>query len=108
MLLLYTIQNLNHDFKSTFMIKNYSLVISGRVQGVFYRNFAQTKAQELGIKGYVMNMPDGSVFIEAEGEEAILEELIKHCKIGPPKADVTGVKKQLGVIIGYNDFIIKR
>ena len=94
--------------KSTFMIKNYSLVISGRVQGVFYRNFTQAKALELGLKGYVMNMPDGTVYIEAEGEEALLEELIKNCKIGPPKANVTGVKKQLGVIRGYTDFIIKR
>ncbi len=90
------------------MIKNYSLVISGRVQGVFYRNFTLNKAVELGLKGYVINMPDGIVFVEAEGEEALLEELIRHCHIGPPKANVTGVKKQLGVLVGYKEFIIKR
>ena len=90
------------------MIKNYSLIIQGKVQGVFYRNFAQTKAKEIGLNGYAMNKPDGTVYIEVEGEETLLEEFIKHCAIGPAKAKVTGIEKQLGVIIGYTDFIIKR
>jgi acylphosphatase len=52
------------------MKKHFNIRISGRVQGVFFRASTKAKAEELGISGFVQNEPDGSVYIEAEGEEA--------------------------------------
>jgi len=50
------------------MKKHVNITVKGRVQGVGFRYSAMEAAEELGIKGFVRNMPDGSVYIEAEGE----------------------------------------
>jgi len=71
------------------------VVIYGRVQGIFFRNFTLRQASKLGLTGYVRNLHDGrTVEVQAEGEKAKLEELINNLKTGPPgakveKADVT-------------------
>ena len=49
-------------------MQHLNIFISGRVQGVFYRDTMRQKARELGVTGFVMNKPDGSVYAEAEGE----------------------------------------
>jgi len=67
------------------------LIVRGRVQGVGFRWFAQRAASKLGVTGYVKNLPDGSVEIEAEGERGRLEELIQQVKLGPTFAHVTDV-----------------
>jgi acylphosphatase len=66
--------------------------VSGRVQGVFYRSNTQRKAEELGLNGWVRNLPDGRVEVVAEGEEELLEKLIDWCRIGPPAAKVERVE----------------
>jgi acylphosphatase len=71
------------------MPTHYTIVISGKVQGVFYRASAKQKAEELGIKGFAQNLPNGNVLIEAEGEESQLKELISWCRQGPPNAHVS-------------------
>jgi acylphosphatase len=70
------------------MIRTVNILISGRVQGVYFRRFTKNKAQELGIKGTVKNMPDGRVEIVAQAEADILESFIQWCHKGPITARV--------------------
>ncbi len=73
------------------MIRQVHLNISGFVQGVLFRASAQHAAQKLQLSGCVRNLPDGSVEIIAEGEEAFLNRLIGWCQQGPPGAKVDNV-----------------
>lgn len=68
-----------------------NLIVTGRVQGVFYRASALEQAQSLGLTGWVMNLADSSVEIVAEGPRYALEELTAWCKHGPPEAMVQDV-----------------
>ncbi len=74
------------------MPKAIIIVISGKVQGVFYRANAKRKAEELGLTGRVKNTPDGKVEILAEGDEKGLKELIKWCYNGFEGAKVEKVE----------------
>ncbi len=58
-------------------------IITGRVQGVNFRNFAQAIAKDLGITGFVANLPDGSVEILAQGSYGILKVFKNHLIVGP-------------------------
>src|SRR4028118_1740578 len=60
--------------------------VSGRVQGVFFRDSTREKAQELGLSGYVKNMPDGDVAALFEGPTEGVEEMIRWCGQGAPHA----------------------
>jgi len=68
------------------------LSISGRVQGVFYRAWAQRQATELGIAGWVRNCPDGHVEAHVEGESAAVEKMIERLRAGPPAAAVDDMR----------------
>jgi acylphosphatase len=68
------------------------LRIYGRVQGVFFRSTMREVALELGVNGWVRNMPDGSVEAVVEGEREKVEELIKWAHRGPPLAKVERVE----------------
>lgn len=68
------------------------LQIYGRVQGVFYRQSTRAKAQELGLFGWVRNLPDGTVEAEAFGDENVVNEFVAWCKVGPPHANVEKVE----------------
>lgn len=74
------------------MTRRVHMLISGRVQGVFFRANAQEVAQRLGLAGYVRNLPDGRVEVVAEGEEEALRRLIEWCHQGPPLARVERVE----------------
>lgn len=67
------------------------LVIKGLVQGVWYRAYTERTARALGIRGWVRNMPDGSVEAVMEGERAALDLAILECKKGPPSSRVEKV-----------------
>jgi acylphosphatase len=67
-------------------------LISGRVQGVFYRSSAQQYARQLGLRGWVRNRRDGRVELLASGSEEKLDELEKWLEIGPEYAKVTNIK----------------
>ena len=69
-------------------VKRAHLYISGLVQGVFYRANMQRKAEELGLSGWVRNLPDGRVEAVAEGDEEALKKLIDWAWRGPPAARV--------------------
>ncbi|WP_017731249.1 acylphosphatase [Nafulsella turpanensis] len=69
----------------------YRIKVKGKVQGVFYRASTQAMAKELGLNGWVANEEDGSVLIEAEGEELKLDKLLEWCRQGPGAAIVNEV-----------------
>lgn len=68
------------------------LMVSGRVQGVFFRDNTRKKALQLGLKGYAKNLPDGNVEIVAQGSEEKLDELIAFVRKGPGISRVTDIK----------------
>lgn len=70
------------------MILHLDIKVIGKVQGVFFRASTREKANALGIKGFVRNERDESVYIEAEGEENALKEFTAWCRQGPPRAVV--------------------
>jgi acylphosphatase len=86
----------------------YLITVSGEVQGVYYRVFAQKKAKELGIKGYIKNMPDGTVYCEAEGEEMALEAFADWCAEGSPYSRVESVNVEVSAGKGYEEFEIRK
>lgn len=76
-------------------MKRIKIKVYGHVQGVFFRYTTRKVARKLGLTGYVKNMPDGSVLIEAEGPENKLFELLKFSKKGPKHAHVQKVEHEL-------------
>jgi len=68
------------------------LLISGEVQGVFYRASAREQAVNLGLKGWVRNLDTGEVEAEVEGPEGVVEDFIRWCRKGPPAASVSEVQ----------------
>jgi acylphosphatase len=90
------------------MIKSIAIKISGKVQGVYFRQSAKETADELGIKGFVRNEPDGSVYAEACGEENSLEKFIEWCRSGPERAAVTGINVSGIAPVIFSSFEIHR
>ena len=68
------------------------VIVSGRVQGVFFRYETKKEALKRGVKGWVRNLPTGEVEAVFEGEKGDVEEMIKFCRKGPPLAKVKDVK----------------
>lgn len=90
------------------MLKHYNITVSGKVQGVFFRASTQEKAEGLGISGFVKNVKNGSVYIEAEGEKDALEKFIDWCRVGSANAVVSQVESSEGSIKNFTGFEIKR
>jgi acylphosphatase len=68
------------------------VVISGRVQGVWFRDSCRVEAEQRGVAGWVRNLPGGSVEAAFEGEEGAVAEMVDWCRVGPPRAVVTSVE----------------
>ena len=84
------------------------VLISGKVQGVWFRASTKQKAEELGITGWVRNTSDGKVEAVFEGEEKIVQKMIEWCHHGPPLAKVEHVEiKQQKPSNGFEGFSIK-
>jgi acylphosphatase len=66
--------------------------VTGRVQGVFFRDSCRAEAEKLGVRGWVANEPDGSVSGHFEGAEEAVDALVEWCRTGPPRAEVHGVE----------------
>ena len=81
--------------------------MTGKVQGVFYRASARSKAESLKITGFAQNQRDGSVLIEAEAEEAALQEFVAWCRKGPSNAVVKDVSVTEKENVGYLSFSVK-
>lgn len=80
------------------------LTVSGRVQGVSFRAYAEREAARLGLTGWVRNEPDGTVAIHAEGDEAALEQLVRWAEEGPRLARVDRVDARPADDTGASDF----
>lgn len=85
------------------------VVVHGFVQGVFFRDFTSRRARELGLTGYVRNLPGSrAVEVQAEGERTKLEKLIGYLKMGPPGAIVEKVEVSWSEYTGsYSHFGIR-
>jgi acylphosphatase len=80
------------------------LIIHGRVQGVFYRDWTVATARELGLAGWVRNLSDGTVEAHLEGEPAAIEQMIAAMHDGPPRAAPARVDRHEAVTEGLADF----
>jgi acylphosphatase len=80
--------------------------VSGRVQGVFYRAYTKAQAQELGVKGWVHNVPGGGVEAVLEGERQKVGELVSLMKTGPEGSMISGLELSELKCKGYEDFKI--
>ena len=90
------------------MEKRLTVKIYGFVQGIFFRYGAKVEAEKRGIKGFARNEDDGSVYIEAEGDEKDLSLFLEWCRKGPPLAQVQRVDSQFeNELKGFKDFDIK-
>ena len=89
-------------------MKSVYIQIGGRVHGVGFRYFAQVKASQLGVSGWVRNTPEGKVEIEAEGELENLELFLDWMKIGPARAIIrTYLVSEITPVRNFTDFSIR-
>ncbi len=88
------------------MNKHLNIKIFGRVQGVFFRDMAKKRADELGLKGFIRNEPDGAVYAEVEGGESAIGEFVKWCRRGPASAKVEKVEVKDGNFGNFSDFSV--
>ena len=72
------------------------MLISGRVQGVYFRQSTLFEAQNLGVKGWVRNLMDGRVEAVFEGEEHAVKTLVNYCRQGPAAARVNNLEVSYG------------
>ncbi|MBL0154890.1 MAG: acylphosphatase [Chitinophagaceae bacterium] len=84
------------------------ILITGKVQGVYFRQSACKTADECGCTGEVCNLPDGSVKIIATGTRFQLDEFAEWCKSGPPRARVVTVTVTETTLQQYKEFRIVR
>ncbi len=87
---------------------HYNIIVKGKVQGVYYRANAQVKANELKLSGYVRNLHNGDVLIEAEGHPENLSRFIDWCYLGSPRSKVSEVISEEGDLRGFKTFEVKK
>ena len=90
------------------MLQTISITVTGKVQGVFFRQSSKEKALMLGITGKVMNLQNGDVKIIASGTDEQLKTFTDWCKQGPPKAQVANIKIMELPIQLFDHFTIER
>jgi acylphosphatase len=89
------------------MQQHFNITVFGRVQGVGFRFHTKQIAQQLGLKGFVKNNYDGSVYIEVEGNIEKINEFISSCKKGPGFSSVENVILDEGKIKKFTLFEVK-
>ena len=83
------------------------LIVSGRVQGVNFRNNTRRKAIELELNGYVRNLSDGNVEVVAQGDDERIKELINFIKNGPGIAKVRDIKIKHKELENFKNFEVR-
>jgi acylphosphatase len=81
--------------------------ISGRVQGVGFRYAARSTAHMLGINGFIRNLPNGEVYLEAEGTPDQVEAYMKWCHQGPPRAVIRFIDSYDSDVVGFVGFEVR-
>ncbi len=89
-------------------MKHLDIVISGRVQGVFFRVTSKAVADQLGVKGTARNNADDTVAIEAEGDDFSLELFLEFCHKGSDRSAVEKVEVTEGEMKNYRNFEVVR
>jgi acylphosphatase len=83
------------------------VVVTGRVQGVWFRDTCKDMAKAAGVRGYVRNRADGAVEAEFEGPTAAVERMIAWCRTGPARARVDGIDVEPIAAVGDQTFRIR-
>ncbi len=90
-------------------MKHLNISIRGKVQGVFFRLTTKAVADQVGVRGFVVNLKDGSVYIEAEGDDFALDSMLEFCQEGPEGAIVESVEVKEGELKSFSNFeVVKR
>ena len=89
------------------MKTHYKIEVVGRVQGVGFRYYTQIHAQQLGILGYVKNLPNGNVYIEAEAKADRMELFLQQIKKGPALSRVDEIRKHSSAPQNFINFSIR-
>jgi acylphosphatase len=83
-------------------------VVKGRVQGVGFRWYAERAARELGVRGWVRNLPDGTVETIAEGDDSAVAAYLARLELGPRGSRVDAVVVEESKESGFSRFDITR
>jgi acylphosphatase len=83
------------------------VVVSGHVQGVFFRDQTRRQAHRLGVTGWVRNRADGTVEAHVEGDAGAVDELVRWCRQGPRHADVNEVRVEDAEPAGLDRFTVR-
>jgi len=85
------------------------VLVSGKVQGVFFRSSTKDKAEEMGLSGWVRNLADGRVEAVFEGEKENVDKIVGWCRKGPEYARVTGIEIIVEEYQGeFKGFLLRR
>jgi acylphosphatase len=89
--------------------KHIDIRITGKVQGVSFRAVTKVVADQMGVRGMIRNEADGSVYVEAEGDDTLLEVFVDWCNEGTDRAKIESVEVTPGELKNYQNFeIIKK
>ncbi|MFD0765766.1 acylphosphatase [Mucilaginibacter lutimaris] len=90
-------------------MKHLDITVKGKVQGVSFRAGAKAVANQLGVRGFVSNEPNGDVFIAAEADDTMMEMFLEWCHEGAEHAIVDSVEAHEGELKNYRNFeIVKK
>lgn len=81
--------------------------VQGRVQGVGFRYFVKQNADALGVRGFVRNEDDGSVFVYAMADPDTIDRMAAAVRTGPRFSEVRGVEEKEASLVKYNSFVIE-
>ena len=83
------------------------VIVSGRVQGVFFRDSTRRAAQTRGVSGWVRNRDDGTVEAHFEGDDDPVDAMVQWARSGPSRAEVTGVDVRDAEAEGLEGFVVR-
>lgn len=89
------------------LLQTVTIIIQGRVQGVFFRKYTLDAAKKFEVNGFVKNTADSNVYIEATGTEEAINKFIHWCHIGSPLSKVVEVTVKQTPLINFNDFTVR-
>lgn len=90
------------------MTRHYNIIVKGKVQRVSYRFCTHAQALKCNLTGYVKNLHNGDVYIEAEGKEEDINKLIDWCYVGSPLSRVTEVIAEESEVKNFETFEVKK